>query len=137
VKISVLDTSACAAVMRYDPEIVAFLQARAPGDIALVPPVVAEIEYGIQRLEAGSRKRVLLERELQRLLGTIPVLAWSHDSSVRFGAIKAQLERDGTPIDDMDIAIAAVAMSHEAEIITANLVHFSRIKGLTSRHWLQ
>ncbi len=133
--VSVLDTSACAAAMRHDPEMETFLRSRAPGEVALVPPVVAEIEYGIQRLEADTRKRVLLERELSRLLETIRVLEWTNESSVRFGAIKSQLEHDGTPIDDMDIAIAAVAASHGAEIVTANLAHFSRITTLTSRHW--
>lgn len=121
--------------MRHDPEIETFLRSRAPGEIALAPPVVAEIEYGIQRLEAGTRKRVLLERELHRLLETLRVLDWTSESSVQFGAIKAQLERDGTPIDDMDIAIAAVAVSHGAEVVTANQPHFSRIAALTSRHW--
>lgn len=121
--------------MRHDPEIETFLQSRAPGEIALVPPVVAEIEYGIQRLEAGTRKRVLLESELHRLLQSIRVLEWTAESSITFGAIKAQLEHNGTPIDDMDIAIAAVAASHGAEVITANLAHFSRIATLTSRRW--
>ncbi len=133
--VSVLDTSACAAAMRHDPEIEAFLRSRVPGDVALVPPVVAEIEYGIRRLHAGSRKRILLERELRRLLKSLRVLEWTGESSVQFGEIKAQLERDGAPIDDMDVAIAAVALSHGAEVLTANLVHFSRIATLTSRHW--
>jgi tRNA(fMet)-specific endonuclease VapC len=96
---------------------------------------VAEIEYGIRRLEAGTRKRELLERELSRLVETIRVLEWTGASSVQFGEIKAQLERDGTPIDDMDIAIAAVAVSHGAEVVTANLVHFSRIATLKTRTW--
>lgn len=39
------------------------------------------------------------------------------------------------PVFDMDIAIAAVAVSHGAEIVTANLTHFSRIASLVSRHW--
>ena len=133
--VSVLDTSACAAAMRHDPEIEAFLRSRVPGDVALVPPVVAEIEYGIRRLDAGSRKRTLLERELRRLLESLRVLEWTGESSVQFGEIKAQLERDGASIDDMDVAIAAVALSHGAEVVTANLVHFSRIPTLTSRHW--
>ena len=133
--VSVLDTSACAAAMRHDPEIETFLRSRAPGEIALAPPVVAEIEFGIQRLEAGTRKRILLHRELHRVLETLRVLEWTGESSVQFGAIKAQLERDGTPIDDMDIAIAAVAVSHGAEVVTANQTHFSRITTLTSRHW--
>ena len=131
----VLDTSACAALMRHDPEIEAFLRSLAPGDVALVPPVVAEIEYGIRRLEEGTRKRELLERELARLLLTIRVLEWNSVSSVQFGEIKAQLERNGTPIDDMDVAIAAVAVSHGTEVVTANLVHFSRISTLTVRKW--
>lgn len=121
--------------MRRDPEIESFLRSRAPGEVALVPPVVAEIEYGIQRLEVGTRKRALLERELRRVSETIRVLEWTDDSSVHFGSIEAQLERDGSMIDDMDIAVAAVATSHGAEIITANLAHFSRITSLASRHW--
>ena len=133
--VSILDTSACAALMRHNPEIEAFLRSLAPGDVALVPPVVAEIEYGISRLEAGTRKRELLERELSRLLETIQVLEWTGASSVQFGEIKAQLERDGTPIDDMDVAIAAVAVSHGAEVVTANLSHFSRVGTLKSRKW--
>ncbi len=133
--VSVLDTSGCAAAMRHDPEIEAFLRSRVPGDVALVPPVVAEIQYGIRRLVAGSRKRILLERELRRLLKSLRVLEWTGESSVQFGEIKAQLERDGAPIDDMDVAIAAVALSYGAEVVTANLVHFCRIATLTSRHW--
>lgn len=132
---SVLDTSACAAAMRHDPDMMDFLRARAPGDVFLVPPVVAEIEYGIRRLPVGIRKRQLLERELSALLATIRVLDWSADSSIQFGEIKSQLEKDGTPIDDMDIAIAAVAVSHGAEVVTANEAHFSRITTLVSRHW--
>jgi len=56
---------------------------RQPGDVAVVPPVVAESEYGIQRLEPGSRKRA------------------------------------GKPIDDFDIAVAAIALAHGARVITA------------------
>jgi len=104
VSVFVLDTSACAALMRHDPHIEVFLRSLAPGDVALVPPVVAKIEYGIRRFEAGTRKRELLER-------------------------------DGTPIDDMDVAIAAVAVSHGAEVVTANPAHFSRINSLTTRNW--
>lgn len=134
-KLSVLDTSACAAVMRRDDDMAAFLHARAPGSVALVPPVVAEIEFGIRRLDSDSRKRSLLQRELQRILDAIRVLEWTAAASSYFGEIKAQLERAGTPIDDMDVAIAAVAAAHDAEVITANVVHFSRVTAISTRHW--
>ena len=133
--ISVLDTTAFSAAMRQEDAIVAFLRSCSPGDIATVPPVVAEIEYGIQRLEAGSRRRELLEHHKRRLLDVVRVLDWLPDSSIRFGRIKAELERIGTPIDDTDVAIAAVAMSHDSEVVTANLAHFARIPDLAARHW--
>ena len=133
--ITVLDTTAFSAAMRHEPTILEFLRAHQPGDLATVPTVVAEIEYGIQRLEPGSRRRALLEAERDRLLDAVTVLPWTDDSSRRFGACKAQLERDGVPVDDFDIATGAIALSHDAEVVTANLPHFSRFKGLACRHW--
>ena len=135
--ITVLDTTAFAAAMRSEPEMEAFLQARRPGALATAAPVVAEIEYGIRRLEAGSRRRRLLEEERDRLLGVLPILPWTPESSARFGDVKAALERAGEPIDDFDVAIAAIALSRGAEVLTANLPHFRRVRGLSSRHWSQ
>ena len=133
--ISVLDTTALSAAMRLEPEIVSFLRARPHGEFAVVPPVVAEVEYGLQRLDSASRRQRLLRAQLERLLSTIPLLEWIPAASAQFGAIKAGLERAGTPIDDFDIAVAAIARSHGAEVITANLSHFARIAGLACRHW--
>ena len=121
--------------MRLEPEIVSFLRARPPGEFAVVPPVVAEIEYGLQRLDSASRRYRLLSAQKGRLLSRIPLLEWLPAASVQFGAIKAGLERAGTPIDDFDIAVAAIARSHGAEVITANLAHYARIEGLACRHW--
>jgi len=133
--ITVRDTIAFSAAMRREPGMLEFLRTRRPGDLATVPPVVAEIEYGIQRLEPGSRRKVLLEAERDRLLGAMTVLPWTDESSRRFGACKAKLERDGVPVDDFDIAIGAIALSHDAEVVTANLPHFGRFEGLACRHW--
>ena len=114
---------------------VTFLRSRGPGDVATVPPAVADVEYGIQRLPVDSRRRELLSQERDRLLSAIRVLEWTPRSSPAFGSIKAELERTGEPVDDFDIAIAAIARSHGAEVLTANLPHYRRIPGLRSRHW--
>jgi len=131
----VLDTTAFSAAMRNEPAMIEFLKARQPGEVAVVPPVVAEIEYGIRRLEEGSKKRSLLARRQAQLLAAIRVLDWTPEASVRFGAIKACLERGGIVIDDFDIAVAGIAQAHRARVVTANLAHFGRIEGLTSLHW--
>jgi len=131
----VLDTTAVSAAMRGEAAMMRFLRARQPGEGAVAPPVVAEIEYGIQRLEPHSKKRALLSERRNRLLSAIRVLDWTGQASVEFGRIKAALERVGALIDDFDIAVAAIALDHDAGVVTANLAHFARVDGLRCRHW--
>jgi tRNA(fMet)-specific endonuclease VapC len=131
----VLDTTAFSAIMRRDEHLLTFLKQYRPGDIATVPPVVAEIHYGIKRLDNFSKKYLLLQSERDRLLSIIKVLPWLPESSEYFGSIKADLESRGKIIDDFDIAIAAIAISHNYGVITANLDHFQRINGLESENW--
>lgn len=130
-----LDTSAFSAAMRNEADMVGFLASHRPGEIATVPPVVAEIEYGICRIDPQSKKHSLLRMQKDRLLEMISILPWNGCASSNFGRIKAELERAGTPIDDFDVAIAAIAESHDATVITANLVHFRQITTVQSRHW--
>ncbi len=131
----VLDTTAFFAFMRRDDSIVQFLKSLRPGDVATVPPVVAEIFYGVERLAKESKKYFLLKAEAERILEILEVLAWTHEASILFGQIKADLETRGDLIDDFDIAIAAVSMAHGRCIVTRNTRHFSRIEGLKSIFW--
>ena len=101
-----------------------------PGNIVTAPPVVAEIEYGLQRLERASRKYQLLVVEKERLLSVIAVVDWIPAASRYFGKIKAELENKGLLIDDFDIAISAIAMSHDCSVVTANVRHFRRVENL-------
>jgi predicted nucleic acid-binding protein len=47
----VLDTTAFSHLMRHDPAIEKRIQRHPPTDIATVPPVMAEIHYGSERIE--------------------------------------------------------------------------------------
>ena len=132
----VLDTTAFSAAMRNEPEMVEFLKKLNPGSIRIVLPVVAEIEYGIARIAASTKKYLLLSAQKERLLKVIKVLPWIPESSEYFGRIKAELESSGNLIDDFDIAIAAIAMSHSFHVVTANLSHFKRIEGLSCHYWV-
>ena len=132
----VLDTTAFSAVMRKDAGLLGILMGCQPSDIVTVPPVVAEIQYGIKRLQSASKKVLLLKAERDRLLSVITVLPWRSEASKKFGEIKANLERKGNMIDDFDIAIAAIAISHKCGVLTANLRHFERIRGLETKGWL-
>ena len=105
-------------------------------DILTAPPVIAEIQYGIKRLKDFSKKVLLLKAERDHLLSIIRVLPWQPEASKKYGEIKANLEQRGELIDDFDIAIAAIAMSHKCGVLSANLKHFERIKDLEIKSWL-
>ena len=132
----VLDTIAFSALMRRDSDLLTLIKGYLPMDIVTVPPVIAEIHYGIKRLKNASKKVLLLKAERDRLLSIINLLPWQSEASKKYGEIKADLEVRGMIIDDFDIAIAAIAMSHNCGVITANFKHFERIKDLETISWL-
>jgi len=131
----VLDTTAFSAAMRREEALLEFFKSYRPREIVTAPPVVAEIHYGLERLDHLSRKYYLLKSEMDRLLSIISVAPWTSEASYNFGIIKADLEKRGLLIDDFDIAIGAIAIAHDCSVVTSNLDHFKKIKDLESQYW--
>jgi tRNA(fMet)-specific endonuclease VapC len=58
------------------------------------------------------------------------------EQSVRISAqIFSSLRRSGTPLGDIDLLIAGVAIEHELILVTNNQNHFSRIPGFKIENW--
>lgn len=53
------------------------------------------------------------------------------DEALTAGDILANLRRTGQILGIEDVLIAASAITHSFAVVTANVRHFSRIKGLT------
>jgi len=49
----------------------------------------------------------------------------------------AYLRRLGTPLDDMDLLIAGIAIENDMTLVTHNMKHFSRIPGLKLQDWIE
>jgi tRNA(fMet)-specific endonuclease VapC len=47
----------------------------------------------------------------------------------------AYLRKLGTPLDDMDLLIAGIAIVNNMTLVTHNMKHFSRIPGLKLQDW--
>ncbi len=60
--------------------------------------------------------------------------AWEEDFPT-LAKIRAQLEKQGTPIGPMDILIAGTAIALQATLVTHNVREFSRIPGLSIADW--
>lgn len=130
-----LDTSAFSAVMHRVPRALDRLRELEPWSIVLCSPVAAEIHYGLANLVQSSRRRRLLEEEYRRLRGVVRWVDWGEDAAHRFGTLKADLRRKGTPIDDLDLAISSIALTLDAAVATRNARHFNRVEGLRVEDW--
>ncbi len=51
--------------------------------------------------------------------------------------IYANLRKQGTPVDNIDILIAGVAIANDLILVTNNLKHFQKIEGLEIEDWSQ
>lgn len=130
-----LDTSAASRIMRRRPDALRRLRDEDPGMVVLCTPVAAEIRFGLARLEAGSLRQRVLEREFERLRAAVRWVDWSEPASRAFGHWKSVLQQRGTPIEDMDLAIASVAVALPARLATGNVRRFARIEGLELDDW--
>jgi len=100
------------------------------------PMAISVITYG--EMIYGARKSRQIERNLaaaRRVAEIYPLLPITQSVVETFASIKADLEIAGTPLDDMDLLIAATSMSHNLTLVTNNEKHFSRVPGLSLVNW--
>jgi tRNA(fMet)-specific endonuclease VapC len=62
-------------------------------------------------------------------------LPLSNDTLKKFGQLKAQLRKAGTPVADFDLLIASVAIAKNLILVTNNTRHYQRISGLNLENW--
>lgn len=52
-----------------------------------------------------------------------------------YGKLRSSLEKQGTPVDSLDLLIAATALESNLTLVTHNTKHFQRIPGLKVVDW--
>ena len=63
------------------------------------------------------------------------ILPFTHSAAVIASDIWADLKRQGQLIGEVDVLIAAIALSEGLVVATHNQVHFQRINGLQVEDW--
>ena len=124
----VLDTNVISEMMRPKPDntVLAWLNNQAPNDLYLCAPVLAELRYGIARMEDSKRKTTLLNlsEKMIRQVFEGRILPFDGPAAEEYGSLVANRERIGRPISIMDAFIAAIAKSNRATLATRNVSHF-------------
>ncbi|MHB8248701.1 MAG: type II toxin-antitoxin system tRNA(fMet)-specific endonuclease VapC [Acidithiobacillus sp.] len=127
-----LDTNICIYIMkRQPPEVESRLRDVAIGDVSLSSVVLAELWYGVHRSQRPERN----ETALRDFLRFVNVLDWPSEAAAVYGAIRATLTRQGSPIGGNDLLIAAHAIHEGATLVTNNGREFERVPGLNLENW--
>jgi tRNA(fMet)-specific endonuclease VapC len=127
-----LDTNICIYLIKRKPERV--LQRLRTLDISTVGVssiTVAELQYGVAKSTRPEQNALALAA----LLAPLDVLAFDDDAAAAYGAVRAELERAGTPIGGMDLLIAAHALALRRTVVTNNTREFGRVSGLRLENW--
>ena len=99
--------------------------------IQLCSVVKAELFFGAEKSNRKSENHEVL-RNLFTDVASVP---FGDDAARKYGEIRAELSRAGTPIGPNDLMIAAIALVHGSTLVTHNTREFSRIKDLKLEDW--
>ncbi|MDQ3302527.1 MAG: type II toxin-antitoxin system VapC family toxin [Actinomycetota bacterium] len=132
-----LDTDILSNLMKRSPSsaLVAKLVRVPPEEQFTSSITLGELVYGAHRLR--ERTAILMQKIEDALLPNLTVLAFDTAAARRYGEIRAELERLGTPIGDADMRIASIALSHGLRVVTGNERHFRRVPELEIENWLE
>lgn len=127
-----LDTNICIHVIKNKPEtaIRNFL-AHQPEDICISAITLAELLHGVEKSRFPDRNRLAVSM----FLSTITVLDFDNDAARMYGELRADLERNGTPIGPIDMLIAGHARAKDLVLVTNNTGEFERVRALQLEDW--
>lgn len=99
---------------------------RSNESIMIAVPTIIEITKGLylNNMRPNEREKV------EEIFSSLVILNLDHKSATLAGKIEAELIRHGKQIDLEDIMIASIAITNNQRLITRNVKHFKRIKGL-------
>jgi tRNA(fMet)-specific endonuclease VapC len=125
---SLLDTDIYSEILRAVNRTVAvhaLAYRQAHGRLTLSVITVMEMVKGFQQVRRPQKIAPLLT-----YVGSEEVIDFAQPAAEMAGRIWGDLERTGQPIGLADPMIAAIALMHGLELVTANTTHYQRIQNL-------
>ena len=131
--IYLLDTNILSALVREPDGVITGHIARVGESSVCTSIIVAcELRFGIAKNRAPR-----LVKNVEAILSRIEIRELGRGVDVRYGELRASLQRKGRPIGANDLLIAGHARSLGLKLISGNLREFTRVDGLRCEDWLQ
>ncbi|MCU0610797.1 MAG: type II toxin-antitoxin system VapC family toxin [Candidatus Eisenbacteria bacterium] len=127
-----LDTNACIRILNSSSgPLIERLRGESSDQIRTCSVAKAELLCGARK---SSRVTENL-RVLRRFFDLIACVPFDDVCAEHHGPIRAELEREGTPIGPYDLMIASTAKAHDMTLVTHNVDEFARVVGLRVEDW--
>ncbi len=128
-----LDTDTLIYILKGDPVVERNLRGHPHELIKLSIITLLELYYGSYK----SQKRASNVAKIRTLEETIEIIPLGPEIADIFGREKARLEKQGTPLDDLDLILGCCALAHNLTLVTNNVRHFRRMEGLKVTNWTE
>jgi len=126
-----LDTNTASYAIKGDvPQVREHLLKIPTTDVAISVITEAELRFGVVRLSNPKRIAVAVEEFLKY----VDIYPWTSAAAREYADLRASVERDGRPMGNMDLMIAAHALALGIVLVTSDRV-FERVKGLKLEDW--
>ena len=129
---TLVDTDILSRFFRNDPKVVEQVKKYVEDHGAVSFSIISyyEILSGLQYRDAGRQLNAFLAfSSIHRIL---PLTQAAADHAARLYAL---MRKEGTPVDDIDLLIAGIALANGMTIATHNVSHFGRLPGLIVQDW--
>lgn len=128
-----LDTNICIYIAKRKPaEVYQRFSLLNVGELGISLITFGELRYGAEK----SQHREMALQKLAQLEQFIPVIMPTEETAKQYGIIRCFLERQGQPIGNNDLWIAAHALSLNTILITNNTKEFIRVPNLLVENWV-
>lgn len=124
-----LDSSFIIDILKKKPEAIETFH-KIKSDFPITTLInIYELVYGIYRIKDKNYEQNI--KVLEAFLEEVRIFTLNKNSAFEAAKIGAELSSQGQIIEDLDIMIAGICLSNGCtKIVTKNIKHFSRIKGL-------
>jgi tRNA(fMet)-specific endonuclease VapC len=129
-----LDTNICIYALKNHSDVLRHKFKTTP-HLSISSIVYAELCYGIENSE--STKKQERWKQLELFTQILPIESWDTDVAKHYASIRAILRRQGTPIGNNDLLIAAHARSLNKILVTNNIREFNRVPDLKIENWVK
>ncbi len=126
-----LDTNAVIHILNGNDNVKQrFLQCKTD-EVAICVITLAELLFGVEK---SIKKEANLEK-LNSFIKFLKIIEFGKKEASTYAKIKANLQKNGQLIGELDMQICGTAMANDLIVITNNTKEFERVVGMRLEDW--